>query len=292
MEATCQTLRHWPLNARGELQSAQAKKVTREPKYSPFGPDEREEKTLQEWVEELLKNALAEDRRKESREREKVEQEDAQSQRCQARGKLPEPRVLFPPITFGAGNRHATSRRTLGKCVSRLLPAGLLSGDDPPCPEHRGRGSLRTFDLSRCQHSEYHVGTGSSRTLPLSRTKSLRQCAQLSRLRICGVCCVAWRRASTVEILWLCLVELTRAQNLASELRANELADIKHQEFAAEYTRLKPAWTGLPRLATHECNGECRHHLWAGRTTQSVVTLVENQGQCGFCCVFERATVC
>ena len=31
----------------------------RQPEYSPFGPDEREEKSLQEWVDELLKNAQA-----------------------------------------------------------------------------------------------------------------------------------------------------------------------------------------------------------------------------------------
>ena len=58
------------------------------PNTLPFGPDEREEKALQEWVEELLKNALAEDQRKEATERQRMEQEDAQSQRCEAWTKL------------------------------------------------------------------------------------------------------------------------------------------------------------------------------------------------------------
>ena len=69
-----------------------------------FRSDEREEKSLQEWVDELLKNALVEDQTKEARERQKMEQEDAQSQRCEAWGRLAKLWVLVPPITFGAGN--------------------------------------------------------------------------------------------------------------------------------------------------------------------------------------------
>ena len=49
-------------------------------KYSPFGSSSADEKSLQEWVEDLLKIALAQDRKKEARERQSMGQEDFNSQ--------------------------------------------------------------------------------------------------------------------------------------------------------------------------------------------------------------------
>ena len=75
----------------------------RQPEYSPCGRDEREEKSLQEWVDELLKNALADDQKKEARERQKMEAEDSHSRRREAWCKLGQRRVLSLP-TAGATN--------------------------------------------------------------------------------------------------------------------------------------------------------------------------------------------
>ena len=63
----------WIPKKRDEFEREYRRKVTRQPEHFPFGPDEREEKSLQEWVDELLKNALAEDQAKEASERQKME---------------------------------------------------------------------------------------------------------------------------------------------------------------------------------------------------------------------------
>ena len=78
------------------------RKVMRQPEYSLFGPDEREDKSLQEWVDELLKNALAEDQTKEARERQKMEVEVSHSRR----------RVTWGQTRAGTGYL-ATGRRAL-----------------------------------------------------------------------------------------------------------------------------------------------------------------------------------
>ena len=57
---------------------------------SPFdlGPPDVDEKSLQEWVNKLLVNALAEDRKKEARECQRKRQEDANSRWRQSMEKL------------------------------------------------------------------------------------------------------------------------------------------------------------------------------------------------------------
>ena len=63
---------------RGFRAGVQAESLIR-PLYSPFGSDTREEKSLQEWVDKWLVNALAADRRKEARECQRMDQEDSNS---------------------------------------------------------------------------------------------------------------------------------------------------------------------------------------------------------------------
>ena len=95
-------------------------------------------------------------------------------------------------------------------------------------------GHFRNFCASDAQSLTFKVGL--HELFQTSGTESLRLCTQLSRLRTCGVCCVAWRRASTVVNLWLYLVGTicaANAQNLTSRLRVNEVADIMHHGFVA-----------------------------------------------------------
>ena len=71
---------------------------------SPFdlGPPDADEKSLQEWVDKLLVQALAQDRKKETRERQNMGQEDSNSQRRRAWEKIWDPRALvlspFPAV--------------------------------------------------------------------------------------------------------------------------------------------------------------------------------------------------
>ena len=71
---------------------------------SPFdlGPPDADEKSLQEWVDKLLVQALAQDRKKEARERQNMGQEDSNSQRRRAWEKIWDPRALvlspFPAV--------------------------------------------------------------------------------------------------------------------------------------------------------------------------------------------------
>ena len=56
----------------------------------------RQKKSLQEWVDKLLVNALAEDRRKEARECQRMEQEDSNSQNRRRWEKIWGPRSPVP----------------------------------------------------------------------------------------------------------------------------------------------------------------------------------------------------
>ena len=63
-----------------------------------------DEKSLQAWVEDLLKIALAQDCKKEARERQNMGQEDSNSQRRRAWEKIWDPRVLALSPFLAAGN--------------------------------------------------------------------------------------------------------------------------------------------------------------------------------------------
>ena len=80
---------------REEFEREYKQKVTTK-RFSPFdlGPPDADKKSLQAWVEDLLKIALAQDRKKEARERQNMEQEDSNSQRRRAREKIWDRRVL------------------------------------------------------------------------------------------------------------------------------------------------------------------------------------------------------
>ena len=73
---------------REEFEREYARRVTRVSSSSPFSNSESEEKSLREWAEEFIKNALAEERKREARERQKMGQEDASSQQRQSWDKL------------------------------------------------------------------------------------------------------------------------------------------------------------------------------------------------------------
>ena len=74
---------------REEFEREYEQKVTTKMR-SPFdlGPPDVDEKSLQEWVNKLLVNALAEDRKKEARECRRMRQEDANSRWRQSMEKL------------------------------------------------------------------------------------------------------------------------------------------------------------------------------------------------------------
>ena len=82
-------------NSRGEQEKAVQKWSSE--MQGAIQPEDRrcvDEKSLQAWVEDLLKIALAQDRKKEARERQNMEQEDSNSQRCRVWEKIWDPRVL------------------------------------------------------------------------------------------------------------------------------------------------------------------------------------------------------
>ena len=88
---------------REEFEREYKQKVTTK-RFSPFdlsSPD-ADEKSLQEWVDKLLVQALAQDRKKEARERQNMRQEDSNSQRRRAWEKIWDPRALvlspFPAV--------------------------------------------------------------------------------------------------------------------------------------------------------------------------------------------------
>ena len=86
----------WGPKRREDFEREYKQKVSAGPLYSPFGSDKREEKSLQEWVDKLLVNALAEDRRKEARECQRMEQEDSNSQNRRRWEKIWGPRSPVP----------------------------------------------------------------------------------------------------------------------------------------------------------------------------------------------------
>ena len=75
-------------------------------RFSPFdlGPPDADEKSLQAWVEDLLRFAVAQDRKKEAIERQNMGQEDSNSQRRRAWQKIWDPRVLALSPFLAAGN--------------------------------------------------------------------------------------------------------------------------------------------------------------------------------------------
>ena len=90
---------------REEFEREYKQKVTTK-MFSPFdlGPLDADEKSLQAWVEDLFKIALAQDQKKEARERQNMEQEDSNSQRRRAWEKIWDPRVLALSPFPAAGN--------------------------------------------------------------------------------------------------------------------------------------------------------------------------------------------
>ena len=89
-ETTARQEEAWELSQRQPRMGATRRE---ELKYSPFGSSDTDEKSLQAWVEGLLKIALAQDR-KEARERQSTGKEDSNSQRRRAWEKIWDPRVL------------------------------------------------------------------------------------------------------------------------------------------------------------------------------------------------------
>ena len=75
---------------REEFEREYTRRVMRGSSSSPFSNSGSEEKSLREWAEELLKNAQAEERRREARESQKMGQEDASSEQRQSWDKLRE----------------------------------------------------------------------------------------------------------------------------------------------------------------------------------------------------------
>ena len=90
---------------REEFEREYKQKVTTK-RLSPFdlGPPDADEKSLQEWMDKLLVQALAQDRKKEARERQNMGQEDSNSQRRRAWEKIWDPRVLALSPFLAAGN--------------------------------------------------------------------------------------------------------------------------------------------------------------------------------------------
>ena len=66
----------WRPKESDEFEEESKRKMMRQPEYPPFGPDEREETSLQEWVDGLLKNALADKQTTKAGERHNMEVED------------------------------------------------------------------------------------------------------------------------------------------------------------------------------------------------------------------------
>ena len=90
---------------REEFEREYKQKVTTK-RFSPFdlGSPDADEKSLQAWVEDLVKIALAQDRKKEARERQNMGQEDSNSQRRRAWEKIWDPRVLALSPFLAVGN--------------------------------------------------------------------------------------------------------------------------------------------------------------------------------------------
>ena len=110
-----------------EFEREYKQKVTSGHKYSPFGscntPWQIEEWSLQAWVEDLFKKALAQDRKKEVRERQSMGLEDVHSRRCE------EWNSMWKRRTFSHWLPHQETevRRQTGRRARRTR---LLSGDN------------------------------------------------------------------------------------------------------------------------------------------------------------------
>ena len=135
---------------------------------------QEKESRLRIWTEELQKKAQQEDAGW------KPGEEEIWARRLlfpKAPGMGENMGTANPVPTANLWSKQLTCDVELDVKVSasgRLLPVGLLSGDNPPCPEQRRCGSHQSFDLSRCQpmlriSRSNWVLTNS----PLSRTKSL-----------------------------------------------------------------------------------------------------------------------
>ena len=97
--------RDWERREERSSSGEYKQKVTTK-RFSPFdlGHPDAGEKSLQAWVEDLLRFAVAQDRKKEAMERQNMEQEDSNSQRRRAWQKIRDPRVLALSPFLAAGN--------------------------------------------------------------------------------------------------------------------------------------------------------------------------------------------
>ena len=123
----------WELFQRQPRSGTSRKQKVTSKRFSPFdlGPPDADEKSLQEWVDKLLVQALVEDRKKEARERQSMGQEDSNSQRRRAWEKSS--RRLLQVETEP---RRQTGRRAhctgLSSGDSRMLEFDLKGACDDP----------------------------------------------------------------------------------------------------------------------------------------------------------------
>ena len=90
------------LERREERSSSESTMTTKTRSPFDLGSPDADEKSLQEWVDKLLVQALAQDR-KEARERQSMGQEDFNSQRHRAWEKIWDPRALVLSPFLAAG---------------------------------------------------------------------------------------------------------------------------------------------------------------------------------------------